>query len=108
MRAVLVNPEHRTLTVDDRPAPKLLRGTDVLLRTLEVGICGTDREICAFEYGAPPTAESEFILGHEGLAEVIEAGSDVEWASPGVLVVPTVRRPCPVQRCVACRQDHTD
>src|SRR5690606_28749288 len=71
MRAVLVNPEHRTLTVADRPAPKLLRGTDVLLRTMEVGICGTDREICAFEYGAPPTGESAFVLGHEGVAEVV-------------------------------------
>jgi glucose 1-dehydrogenase len=108
MRAVLVNPEHRTLTVADRPAPRLLRGTDVLLRTMEVGICGTDREICAFEYGAPPTGASEFVLGHEGVAEVVEAGSDVQWAFPGVLVVPTVRRPCPVDRCVACRQDHVD
>jgi threonine dehydrogenase-like Zn-dependent dehydrogenase len=108
MRAVLVNPEHRTLTVADRPVPKLLRGTDVLLRTMEVGICGTDREICAFEYGAPPTGESDLILGHEGVAEVIEVGPDVQWASPGVFVVPTVRRPCPVGRCVACRQDHVD
>ena len=108
MRAVLVNPEHKALTVADHPAPKLARGTDVLLRTMEVGICGTDREICAFEYGAPPTGESEFILGHEGLAEIIEAGPDVQWASPGVLVVPTVRRPCRVAGCVACRQDHAD
>lgn len=108
MRAVLVNPEHRTLTVAERPAPKLRGGTDVLLRTVEVGICGTDREICAFEYGTPPEGEADLVLGHEALAEVIEAGPDVQWASPGTLVVPTVRRPCPLNRCAACRQDQAD
>src|SRR5262245_55044477 len=108
MSALVVNPEHRTLTVADRSAPKRCRGTDVLLRTIEVGVCGTDREICAFEYGEPPAGESDFILGHEAVAEVMESGPDVQWASPGDLVVPTVRRPCTVNRCIACRQNHED
>ena len=25
-----------------------------MLRMLDVGICGTDKEICSFEYGTPP------------------------------------------------------
>jgi glucose 1-dehydrogenase len=108
MRAVLVDPEHRTVSVADRPVPRFCRGTNVMLRTIEVGICGTDREICAFEYGAPPDGECELILGHEAVAEVIETGPDVQWASPGDLAVPTVRRACPVKRCVACRQGHAD
>jgi threonine dehydrogenase-like Zn-dependent dehydrogenase len=108
MRAVVVTPDQRTFAVADCAAPRLCRGTDVLLRTIEVGVCATDREICAFEYGAPPAGQSELILGHEALAEVIETGPDVQWASAGDLVVPTVRRPCPVNRCAACRQDHAD
>ncbi|HEX3759842.1 MAG TPA: glucose 1-dehydrogenase [Kofleriaceae bacterium] len=75
----------------------------MLLRPIEVGICGTDREIFAFEHGAPPPDSSELVLGHEALAEIVEVGPDVTWAHTGSLVVPMVRRPCPDPRCAACR-----
>src|SRR5262249_44378958 len=79
--------------------PCLSGGGEALLRTLEVGVCGTDREICAFEYGAPPTGEADLVLGHEAVAEAGEGGPDVAWGPPGGLVVPTGRLPRPGPRC---------
>jgi threonine dehydrogenase-like Zn-dependent dehydrogenase len=79
-----------------------------MLRMLEVGICGTDKEICSFEYGTPPPGADHLIIGHEGLAEIVEVGPAVERLQPGDLVVPTVRRPCSHPECRACRSGHQD
>jgi threonine dehydrogenase-like Zn-dependent dehydrogenase len=103
MRAIVVNVDQRNVRIAQRQEPRRPRGTEVLLRPIEVGICGTDREIVAFEHGAPPPGSSELVLGHEALAEIVEVGPDVMWARPGGLVVPMVRRPCPNPRCAACR-----
>jgi glucose 1-dehydrogenase len=103
MRTMIVDVEDKKLRIVDRQEPGPARGAEVLLRPIEVGICGTDREIFAFEHGAPPPGRSELVLGHEALAEIIEVGPDVTWAHPGELVVPMVRRPCPNPRCAACR-----
>ena len=52
--------------------------TEVLATVLEVGVCGTDREVARFEYGTAPSAEDYLVLGHESPAEVLEVGADVE------------------------------
>jgi threonine dehydrogenase-like Zn-dependent dehydrogenase len=75
---------------------------------LDVGICGTDKEIAAFEYGTPPADSPYLIIGHESLGEVVETGAQVTRVTRGDLAVPTVRRPCGLPACVACgagRQD---
>ena len=108
MRVMVVNPKERSVRLAERPDLRRPSGTEVLLRIIEVGICGTDREIFAFEHGAPPPGAAELVLGHEALAEVVEIGPDVEWAHPGALVVPMVRRPCSSKRCAACRQGRPD
>lgn len=69
-------------------------GRDVVLRVLQVGVCGTDREIGSLgEYGQPPPGEGYLILGHECLAQVVEVGPKVTSVKVGDLVTPTVRRP---------------
>jgi kynurenine formamidase/threonine dehydrogenase-like Zn-dependent dehydrogenase len=108
MRAVVVVPQEKSVRLVERVVPERPRGSEVLLRTLEVGICGTDREICSFQYGTPPAGSGELIIGHEALTEVVEAGPEVTWVRPGDLVVPTVRRPCKNPRCVACRHEQQD
>ena len=108
MRALIVNPGQRTFGVVERPLPPDPQGTEVLLRILDVGICGTDREICNFQYGSPPEGAEEFVLGHEALAEVVAVGPDVSMFRTGELVVPTVRRPCSNRRCHACRVERQD
>jgi threonine dehydrogenase-like Zn-dependent dehydrogenase len=75
---------------------------------LDVGICGTDREICAFQYGTPPAGESRLVIGHESLGEVVEVGPAVTRLAPGDLVIPMVRRPCPHAECMACRAGRQD
>jgi threonine dehydrogenase-like Zn-dependent dehydrogenase len=108
MRAVAVFPASREVKLIETKEPAITRPDQVKLRMLDVGICGTDKEICSFVYGSPPPGEPYLVIGHEALGEVVEAGSDVHGLVPGDLVVPTVRRPCPHARCRPCRAGHQD
>jgi glucose 1-dehydrogenase len=108
MRALAVFPERRELRVIQAPAPVLRKERDVTVRIREVGICGTDREISAFEFGAPAPESDRLVLGHEALGEVVEVGSGVRTLAPGDLVALTVRRPCDHPDCVACRVGRQD
>lgn len=108
MKAVAVFPQKRAIEIFQAPHPQKMGEFDVKLKVLEVGICGTDREIGAFEYGSPPQESDHLILGHEALVEVIEIGNQVDDLKKGDLVVPTVRRPCSNSRCWACRSGRQD
>jgi threonine dehydrogenase-like Zn-dependent dehydrogenase len=108
MQALAVFPSAKRLDLLDIPEPQLNSATEVLLRLREVGLCGTDREIASFEYGDPPSGADHLILGHEALADVIEAGREVRSLKPGDLVVAMVRRPCPHLECKACRAGRQD
>jgi threonine dehydrogenase-like Zn-dependent dehydrogenase len=109
MKAVAVWPERRRVAVEERAAPALGSETSVRLRMLDVGVCGTDTEICRFDYGGtPPPGEDHLVVGHEGLGRVVEAGAGVSGLAPGDLVVPMVRRPCDRRECHACRSGHQD
>ncbi len=108
MKAVAVVPSARQVRLVEQDPPRLSSGTDVRLRMLDVGVCGTDREICAFQYGTPPAGTTHLVIGHESLGEVVEIGSGVSRLRPGDLVVPIVRRPCPHPECVACRAGRQD
>ncbi|HZF00233.1 MAG TPA: glucose 1-dehydrogenase [Planctomycetota bacterium] len=108
MRAVGVSIANREVRLIDHPEPALLRPDEVKLRILEVGVCGTDREICEFKFGEPPAGSQHLVLGHEALGEVVEVGPAVKGLQPGGLVVPMVRLPCADASCSACvagRQD---
>jgi threonine dehydrogenase-like Zn-dependent dehydrogenase len=108
MKAIAVTPATKQIGIVDQAEPKILTPTDVKLRMLEAGVCGTDREICAFEYGTPPAGMDHLVIGHESLGEVVEVGAQVTRVSVGDLVVPMVRRPCPHDYCMACRSSRQD
>jgi threonine dehydrogenase-like Zn-dependent dehydrogenase len=76
---------------------------EVLLRVLEVGVCGTDREIVHGLFGVPPDGERTLVLGHEALAVVEQDGHGL---SRGDLVTATVRRSC--HHCLACEEGAPD
>lgn len=108
MKAVAVRPAARSVELVDHPEPAIGRPDEVLLRVLEVGICGTDREIAAFAFGTPPLGADHLVIGHESLTEVLAVGPGVTALRPGDLVVPMVRRPCPRADCWPCRAARPD
>ncbi|MFI5421521.1 MAG: glucose 1-dehydrogenase [Nitrososphaerales archaeon] len=108
MRAVAVFPSKKEVKIIDQEMPVIRRPDEVKLRMIEVGICGTDKEIASFEYGTPPRNSRFLILGHESLAEVVEIGSKVRNLKVGDLVVPSVRRPCRHKSCLPCRSGFPD
>ena len=108
MKGVGVIPKQRELRVIEHPEPSISAPGDVKVRTIEVGICGTDREICTFAYGQGPAENDYLLLGHECLGEVVEVGPGVKHLKKGDLVVPSVRRPCPDPACAPCREGRQD
>lgn len=100
MRALTVTPlQANSAQLEDFDNPKPERGS-VLVQAVALGICGTDREIVAGEYGAPPPGHKRLILGHESLGRVVSAPPGSGFTS-GDLVVGIVRQPDPVP-CPNC------
>jgi threonine dehydrogenase-like Zn-dependent dehydrogenase len=100
MRAVSVIPLQKdSVDLTEMPEPPAEDGP-VLVETIAVGVCGTDLEIIAGEYGWAPPGADRLILGHESLGRVVDAPSDSSLL-PGDLVVGIVRRPDPVP-CSNC------
>lgn len=106
MRALTVEPGNaHSAKLENVPEPPLSDG-DLLVETLALGICGTDREILAGEHGSAPKGEKRLILGHESLGRIIEAPRDSGFET-GDLVVGIVRRPDPVP-CPSCAAGEWD
>jgi threonine dehydrogenase-like Zn-dependent dehydrogenase len=101
VQALVTQPgvEHST-RVADVPAPT---GEGVLLRVLEVGVCGTDREISEGVFGVAARDGGPLVLGHEMLAVVERDGHGF---TQGDLVTATVRRSC--RHCLACEEGSPD
>jgi len=100
MRAITVvpgQPGSAELSEVDEPEPG---PGELLVETLRLGVCGTDREIVEGSHGEPPPGRERLVLGHEVLGRVREApeGSGFD---TGALVAGIVRRPDPVP-CVPC------
>jgi threonine dehydrogenase-like Zn-dependent dehydrogenase len=109
MKAAAVFPDKKSLgIVPDYPEPKLESPSGVKLRILNVGVCGTDREIASFLYGTPPDGSEYLVIGHECVGEVVEAGPEAVGFKPGDLAIPMVRRPCASPDCTACRAGRSD
>ena len=68
MKALAVFPSSREVRLIDHPEPAIARPTEVKLRILDAGICGTDREITLFQHGTPPVNSPHLIIGHEALS----------------------------------------
>jgi len=97
MKAVAVVPgKPNSVHLADLPKPsvhEISGGRGVLVKVLRVGVDGTDNEINAAEYGAPPAGFDFLVIGHEGFVQVEAVGSNVTTVRPGDYVVATVRRP---------------
>lgn len=80
---------------------------EVRLTSLAVGVCGTDADIDAGQYGAAPPGADQLVIGHESLLRVESTGPGVTGWKPGDLAVGIVRRPCP-ELCPPCAAGRWD
>ena len=65
MRALTVQPGlPNSIQLEDVPPPPASDG-DIVVRAMALGICGTDREIIAGDYGWAPPGAKRLIIGHE-------------------------------------------
>lgn len=106
MRAITIEPGvPGSARLDEVPEPPPSDGA-VLVRTIAMGVCGTDLELVRGEFGAAPPGNQRLILGHESLGEIVEApaGSGL---TPGQPVVGIVRHPDPVP-CPSCASGEWD
>ena len=90
MRALALRRGAETATVLEKPRPSPSAG-EASVRTLRVGIDGTDHEILAGEHGGFPEGDDHLVLGHEAVGVVEDPNGTA--LSAGAVVVPTVRRP---------------
>jgi len=103
MQALVTSPGVPGSTrIEDLDAPRP-EPDEVLLRVLEVGVCGTDREIDHGQFGIAPVDGAGLVLGHEALA-VVER--DAHGFTRGDLVTATVRRSC--GHCLSCGEGAPD
>ena len=90
MRAVAIRTDENEPVVIEKPRPDPAEG-EALVRTLRVGVDGTDREVIAGGHGGPPEGDDHLVLGHEAVGIVEDTNGTA--LAEGDVVVPTVRRP---------------
>ena len=106
MRALTVAPGiANSAGIEDVSDPPPSDGV-VLVRSLALGVCGTDREIVAGLYGWAPPGRERLVIGHESLGTVEDAPVNSGFKR-GDLVAGIVRRPDPVP-CSSCAAGEWD
>src|SRR5256885_2485558 len=100
MRAVTLEPgKPRSQRLQDIAEPPEAQGS-ILVRSLALGICGTDRELIDGRYGEAAAGHERLVIGHESLGRVITAPAHSGFDT-GDIVVGIVRHPDPVP-CPNC------
>lgn len=90
MKAIAIHRDDDVPRVVDISTPEPEDG-EALVRTLRVGIDGTDHNVIGGGHGGFPPGEDYHVLGHEAVG-VVEDANDTD-LTRGDFVVPTVRRP---------------
>jgi L-iditol 2-dehydrogenase len=93
----------RKMEVKEVPLPSIKNDTDVLLKILAVGVCGSDIQYYARGGIGSDMVRFPFIVGHECVAEVEQTGGRVRRALPGDRVVVD-----PAITCGTCDQCFED
>lgn len=106
MKALVLTPGTTNLRLIHRPEPSIKGPTDIKVRILQTGICGTDREEASGGRALAPNGNKELVIGHEMFGKVVESGEAVTRVKPGDFVVFTVRRGCGI--CLPCEMNRPD
>ena len=81
MRTLVVNKDG-SLEIKEVPKPKY-GPKEALVRLIANGMCGTDIKIIHRSFKGLPESSYPVIIGHEGLGEVVETGSEVKGLKVG-------------------------
>jgi alcohol dehydrogenase len=88
-----------SLSVEDRPRPKVNQPDDAVVKMLKTTICGTDLHILK---GDVPTCTPGRILGHEGIGIIAEVGNGVSNFKHGDRVIVSCITSC--GKCDYCKK----
>jgi len=97
----------RKMEMKNIPEPALVNPTDVKIKMLTVGICGSDIHYYTEGQIGSQIVEYPFTVGHEGSGVVVEVGKAVKKIKPGVQIAIEPAMPCwKCDQCLAGRH-HT-
>ncbi len=82
MRALTKTSAVPGLQLVDRPAPEC-GPTDVMVKVLRAGLCGTDLHLEQWDDWAAATVKAPLVIGHEFCGDVVQVGSAVTSVSVG-------------------------
>jgi threonine 3-dehydrogenase len=85
VKALVKSKRERGLWLEEIPLPKI-GISDVLIKVLRTGICGTDVHIYKWNDWAQATIPVPMAIGHEFVGEIVETGSNVSDFHPGEIV----------------------
>jgi alcohol dehydrogenase len=88
-----------SISVEERPRPRVEQPNDGVVKMIKTTICGTDLHILK---GDVPTCTPGRILGHEGIGVVDEAGSGVSQFKKGDRVIISCITSC--GKCEYCKK----
>ncbi len=106
MKSIALTPGTTNVSLTDRDEPMITAGSQVKMKMIRVGICGTDREEASGGRADAPAGKNQLVIGHEMFGQVTEVGSNVKEIKAGDYGVFTVRRGC--GKCVACKNNRSD
>jgi Alcohol dehydrogenase GroES-like domain len=88
-----------SISIEERPRPKVETATDAVVKIVKTTICGTDLHILK---GDVPTCTAGRTLGHEGIGVVEEVGNSVSLFKSGDRVLISCITSC--GKCEYCKR----
>ena len=83
MKAIVKDKPGEGFILTDRPEPQIKQSTEVKLKMIYSGICGTDVHINQWDQWSKENINLPHINGHEGLGKIVAVGDKVTKVKPG-------------------------
>jgi len=90
-----------SVTIEQRPIPKIQDPTDIIVKVRYTALCGSELHV----YRGHQPSGTGFIMGHEFTGEVVETGSDVKNVQKGDTIVTPFTVNC--GECFYCKKGYS-